>query len=89
MALAARAQQAALPVIGYLNFASPESDAFRLTGLRRGLNQTGYVEGRNLMIEYRWAGNQPDRLPALVADLIQLRVAVIVTAGLLPTLAPG
>jgi putative ABC transport system substrate-binding protein len=80
-------QQPAMPVIGYLNLASPESDALRLTGLRRGLNQTGYVEGRNFVIEYRWAGNQADRLPALVADLIQLRVAVIVTAGLPPTLA--
>src|SRR5262245_47458419 len=56
--LAARAQQAAMPVIGYLNFGSPESDASRLTGLRRGLNQTGYLEGRNAAIEYRWAGNQ-------------------------------
>src|SRR6516162_3023689 len=62
--LAARAQQPALPVIGYLNFGSPESDASRLTGLRRGLNQSGYVEGRNLVIEYRWAANQADRLPA-------------------------
>src|SRR6266516_3043734 len=69
--LAARAQQAAMPVIGYLNNGSPESDASRLTGLRRGLNETGYVEGRNLTIEYRWGGNQPDRLPALVAELIQ------------------
>jgi putative ABC transport system substrate-binding protein len=85
--LAARAQQPAMPVIGYLNNGSPESDVPRLTGLRRGLNQSGYVEGRNLVIEYRWAGNQADRLPALVADLIQLRVAVIVTAGLPPTLA--
>ena len=49
--LAARAEQAALPVIGYLNFGSPESDTARVTGLRRGLNQTGYVEGRNLVIE--------------------------------------
>jgi len=66
--LAARAQQQpAMPVIGYLNNGSPESDASRLTGLRRGLNQTGYVEGRNLAIEYRWAGNQADRLPALAA----------------------
>ena len=65
--LAARAQQRALPVVGYLNSGSPESDALRLTGLRRGLNQTGYVEGRNLAIEYRWAGNQADRLPALAA----------------------
>ena len=47
---------------------SPKSDTFRLTGLRRGLNQTGYVEGRNLVIEYRWAANQADRLPALAAD---------------------
>jgi len=85
--LTARAQQPALPAIGYLNFGSPESDAPRLTGVRRGLNQTGYVEGRNLVIEYRWAGNQADRLPALAADLVQLRVAVIVTSGLVSTLA--
>jgi ABC-type uncharacterized transport system substrate-binding protein len=85
--IAARAQQAAIPVIGYLNNGSPESDAPRLTGLRRGLNETGFVEGRNFLIEYRWAGNQPDRLPALAADLVQLRVAVIVPAGLLPALA--
>ena len=76
--LATRAQQPAMPVIGYLNNGSPESDASRLTGLRRGLNETGYVEGRNLVIEYRWAGNQAARLPALAADLVQLRVAVIV-----------
>jgi putative tryptophan/tyrosine transport system substrate-binding protein len=62
--LAARAQQAAMPVVGYLNSGSPESDTPRLTGLRRGLNETGYVEGRNVVIEYRWAGNQADRLPA-------------------------
>jgi len=85
--LAARAQQPAMPVIGYLNLGSPESDTPRLTGLRRGLNQSGYVEGRNLVIEYRWAGNQADRLPALAADLVQLRVAVIVAAGVLPALA--
>jgi len=86
--LAASAQQSAIPVIGYLNLASPESDASsRLTGLRRGLNETGYVEGRNFVIEYRWAGNQADRLPALAADLVQLRVAVIVAPGLPPALA--
>ena len=80
--LAARAQQLpAMPVIGYLNYGSPESDTSRLTGLRRGLNESGYVEGRNLVIEYRWAGNQADRLPALAADLVQLRVSVIVAAG--------
>ena len=81
--LAARAQQPTMPVIGYLNSGSPEFDAPRLKGLRRGLNETGHVEGRNLVIEYRWAGNQADRLPALAADLVQLRVAVIVAAGLL------
>jgi putative ABC transport system substrate-binding protein len=85
--LAARAQQAAMPVIGYLNSGSPESDTPRLTGLRRGLNETGYVEGRNFVIEYRSAGNRTDRLPALAADLVQLQVTVIVAAGLLPALA--
>jgi putative ABC transport system substrate-binding protein len=83
--LAAHAQQP--PVIGYLNPGSPESDAPRLIGLRRGLNQTGYVEGRNLAVEYRWGRNQPDRLPALATELVQIPVAVIVTPGLLSTLA--
>jgi putative tryptophan/tyrosine transport system substrate-binding protein len=85
--LVALAQQPTMPVVGYLNNGSPESDASRLTGLRRGLNETGYVEGRNFLIEYRWAGNQPDRLPALAAELVQLQVTVIVAAGLLPALA--
>src|SRR5215467_2664620 len=83
----ARVQQSAMPVIGYLNFGSPESDANRLTGLRRGLSQTGYVEGRNFVIEYRWAGNQADRLPVLAADLVQLQVTVIIAAGVPPALA--
>jgi putative tryptophan/tyrosine transport system substrate-binding protein len=85
--LAAGAQQPAMPVIGYLSSESPESDASRLTELRRILNQTGYVEGRNFVIEYRGAGNQADRLPALATDLVQLRVAVIVAVGGLPALA--
>jgi putative tryptophan/tyrosine transport system substrate-binding protein len=85
--LVARAQQAAIPLIGYLNYGSPESDASRLTGIRRGLNQTGFVEGRNFVMEYRWAGNQADRLQALAADLVQLQVAVIVAAGVLPAIA--
>jgi len=68
--------QPAMPVIGYLNNGSPESDVPRLTGLRRGLNQTGYI--------YRWAGNQADRLPTLATDLVQLRVAVIVPPPNLP-----
>jgi putative ABC transport system substrate-binding protein len=84
----ARAQQPGMPVVGYLNLGgSPESDGPRLTGLRRGLNQTGYVEGRNLMIEYRWGGNQAERLPELAADLVRLQVAVIVVVGVPPTLA--
>src|SRR6516162_6581864 len=85
--LAGRAQQPAMPVIGYLNYGSPESDARRLTGLRRGSNETGYVEGRNFVIEYRWAGNEAHQLPALVADLVQLQVTVIVAAGVLPARA--
>ena len=85
--LSAVAQQRAMPVVGYLNSGSPDSDTSRLTGFRQGLNETGYVEGRNLVIEYRWAANQFDRLPALAADLVQIRVAVIVSPGLPATLA--
>src|SRR5262249_24889566 len=67
--LAARAQQATMPVVGYLHYGSPTSEnPSRLTGLRRGLNETSYVEGRNFVIEYRWAENQADRLPASAAD---------------------
>jgi putative ABC transport system substrate-binding protein len=85
--LAARAQQPAMPVIGYLNSGSPDSDGPRLTGLRHGLNEAGYLEGRNLVVEYRWAGNQFDRLPALAIELVQIRVAVIVSPGLPASLA--
>ena len=86
--LAARAQQPAMSVIGYLSTETRESDASsRLAGLRRGMTQAGYVEGRNLAIEYRWAEGQLERLPALVAELIQLQVTVIVAAGVAPALA--
>jgi putative tryptophan/tyrosine transport system substrate-binding protein len=85
--LAALAQQTAIPVIGYLRQGSPQSDTVRIAGLRRGLSQAGYVEGRNVTIEYRWAGNQVDRLPTLAADLVQHPVAAIVTPGPLSTLA--
>src|SRR5262249_49782613 len=84
--LAARAQQA-MPVIGYLNGGSPESDASRLTRLRRGLKRNPLPRRPELGNEYRWAGNQADRLPALAADLVKLRVAVIVSPGLVATLA--
>src|SRR6516164_4992702 len=76
--LAARAQQAAMPVIGFLGGVSP-TDTTR--ALRQGLQETGYVEGENVAIEYRWAENQLDRLPALAADLVRKRVAVIVATG--------
>src|SRR6516225_4791616 len=76
-----------MPVIGFLSPGSPDSDSVRLAALRRGLNETGYVEGRDVTIAYRSAGNQFDQLPALAADLVQHRVAVIVTAGPVSTLA--
>jgi putative ABC transport system substrate-binding protein len=79
--LAARAQQPALPAIGFLNSQSPEAYAPRLRGFRQGLKDTGYVEGENVAIEYRWAENQNDRLPAMAADLVRRRVAVIATGG--------
>jgi ABC-type uncharacterized transport system substrate-binding protein len=76
--LAARAQQAATPVIGFLNGASPDGFA---GGFRQGLKDTGHVEGENLAIEYRWAENQLDRLPALAGELMRRQPAVIAAAG--------
>ena len=79
--LAARAQQPAMPVVAYLSSRSAESDASMLVAFRRGLNETGYVEGRNLAIEYRFADGQFARLPALATDLIRRQVVVIVYVG--------
>ena len=86
-ALAARAQQPAVPVIGFLSAGSPESDVLRLTGVRQGLKESGYVEGQNVAIEYRFAHGQNDRLPVLVADLADRRMAGMVTVGTPATLA--
>ena len=79
--VAARAQQPAMPVIGYLSDWRAEADAVILGALRQGLGKTGYIENRNVAIEYRWAENTNARLPALVDDLIRRRVAVIATNG--------
>jgi putative ABC transport system substrate-binding protein len=79
--LAARAQQSAVPVIGALITPSPSEFASRLEEFRRGLGEVGFTEGRNVAIEYRWANNELDRLPSLVADLVGRKLAVIFVTG--------
>jgi putative ABC transport system substrate-binding protein len=82
--LAARAQQPALPVVGFINPGSPDSSAPRVAAFRKGLNETGTVEDQNVTVEYYWMKGQYDRLPALMADLVRRQVAVIATLGNTP-----
>src|SRR5438105_783352 len=77
--LAARAQQPAMPVIGFLRHSASAGFEHLVAAFRQGLREAGFVEGRDCAIEYRWADHQPDRLPALVADLLRLPINVIVT----------
>jgi putative ABC transport system substrate-binding protein len=75
--LTAQAQQSAIPIVGYLSAATSDSPSANLADFRRGLAEAGYVEGQNVAIEYRWAGDQFDRLPALATDLVSRKVAVL------------
>ena len=83
--IAARAQPVPMPVVGYLSTGSADSDGTFLVAFRKGLSETGHVEGKNVAIEYRWAEFQMDRLPAMAADLVDRSVAAIATIGGTPT----
>src|SRR5262245_28736535 len=85
--LAARAEQSSTPVIGFLNSASPQPFANYVSGFRVGLKQTGYIDGQNVTIEFRWAEGHYDRLPEMAADLVRRTVAVLVATGGIPSVA--
>src|SRR5271167_3155323 len=85
--IAARAQQPTMPVIAVVNARSADAGASIAATFRKGLGETGYVEGQNVTVEYHWLEGQLDRLPALMADLVRRRVAVIVAGGILPATA--
>jgi putative tryptophan/tyrosine transport system substrate-binding protein len=79
--LAAKAQQRAVPIVGFLGSETPDDSAERLRAFHQGLSETGFVEGRNVAIEYRWAEGRNDRLPALAAELVRRQVAVIASVA--------
>jgi putative ABC transport system substrate-binding protein len=79
--LAARAQQSAMPVVAFLRTGSADIESRNVAAFRKGLNETGYVEGQNVTVEYHWLESPYDRLPALIADLVRRQVAVIATVG--------
>src|SRR5262249_1031697 len=85
--LAARAQQAAMPVVGVVSGQTSDTEARNTAEFRKALKESGYVEGENVTVEYHWVEGRYDRLPALMADLVRRRVAVIATTGSIPCIS--